>query len=517
MNITTTLTVNARRHPEKTAISYEGKTHSYRELDEEVNRFANGLLKKGLQKGDKVSLFMKNSDHFVIAFYSVLKAGGVAVPVDYRLNVNDSSYIFRQSESNFVICDAEYEQLVTKAKQQAEHLHHVIIHPMAQNDNFFHWEDIKSEDTSAPEVEVLNSDDAEILYTSGTTGNPKGALFDHQRVLQVNTSFALGTELCAGDRFIHAAPLFHAAQLNMFFVTGILLGATNVIVHHFEPAHMMEEIDKNQITVFFGLPEMYNALLEAPNKENYNLSSVSKCLYGADPMEPSLVEKAMDFFGHRQFYNLCYVTEGGPGGVLLSPEEHKTKLGVGGKPMLFTEVRVVDDEFQDVEPGKVGEFIIKSGMVMKEYFGLPEETEEAFSDGWLLTGDLATIDEDGYISLVDRKQDRIISAGENIYSVEVEQAVNNHPKVLESVTVGLPEEEWGEIVGVIIVPKEGEVIEEDELMSHCLAHLDGHKIPKKFLIVDELPRNASGKILKYQLRDLHISEFTWFKPVASNR
>lgn len=517
MNITTSLTVNARRHPKKLAISCEGRTLSYRELDTEVNRFANGLLKKGLQKGDKVSLFMKNSDHFVIAFYAVLKAGGVAVPVNYRLSANDSGYIFRQSESVYAICDAEFEQLVTEAKQQAEHLHHVIVHPEAQTDESFHWDEVRSEDGSAPDVEVLSTDDAEILYTSGTTGNPKGALFDHQRIFQVNTAFALGTELSASDRLIHAAPLFHAAQLNMYLVTGILIGSANVILRNFEPVAVMEAIDQNQITVFFGLPEMYSALLESADKENYNLSSIRKCMYGADPMEPSLIEKAMEFFNHGQFYNLCYVTEGGPGGMLLSPEEHESKLGVGGKPMLFTETRVVDNEFQDVEPGNIGELIIKSGMMMKEYFGLPEETEEAFSNGWLLTGDLATIDEDGYISLVDRKQDRIISAGENIYSVEVEQAINSHPKVLESATVGLPEEEWGEIVGVIIVPKKGETIEEDELMSHCLEHLEGHKIPKKFLIADELPRNASGKVLKYQLRDLHVSEFTWFKPVASKR
>ncbi|RNF38984.1 class I adenylate-forming enzyme family protein [Planococcus salinus] len=517
MNIPTSLTVNARRYPEKVAIVCEGRTYSYRELDEEVNRFANGLVKKGLQKGDKVSLFMKNSEHFIIAFYAVLRVGGVAVPVNYRLDSQDSSYIFRNSESAFAICDAEFEQLVAEAKQQAEHLHQVIVNPAAQQEDHFHWDEVKSEDASAPAIEVLDRDDAEILYTSGTTGDPKGALFDHQRIFQVNTAFALSTGLTTNDRLIHAVPLFHAAQLNQFLVTGILLGATNVIVRDFEPVQVMESFSEHQITVFFGLPEMYNMLLEVQSKEQYDVSSVRKCLYGADPIETSLIEKAMEFFGGSQFYNLCVVTEGGPGGVMLSAEEHKTKSGVGGKAMLFTEARVVDDEFKDVEPGKIGEFILKSGMVMKEYYGLPEETEEAFSDGWLLTGDLATIDEDGYISLVDRKQDRIISAGENIYSVEVEQAINSHPKVLESATVGLPEEEWGEIVGVIIVPKEGETIEEEELMSHCLKHLDGHKIPKKFLFADELPRNASGKVLKYQLRDLHISEFTWFKPTASNR
>lgn len=517
MNITTTLAQNAKRFPDKMAIAFEGQRYSYQELNEEANRLANGLLETGMQKGDKVSLFLKNSDHYVLAFFAVLKAGGVAVPVNYQLSADESGYIFGQSESVFVICDHEFEKTVTEAKKQAAQLRQVIVHPAPDNNDYLSWESVLSDNALEPSVEVLSSDDAEILYTSGTTGKPKGALFDHQRLTAASSSFVFGVELGAKDRILHAVPLFHSVQLNLFLVTGIMLGTSNIILRDFNPEKVAEAITEFQISIFFGLPETYTRLLQLPNIEEADLSSVKKCMYGADPIDPELVKRAMEVFGHQQFYNLCLLTEGGPGGVFLLPEQHEHKVGSGGKPMYFTEVRVVDDEFLDVQPGTIGEFVIKGDTVMKEYFNKPEETAEAFRNGWLLTGDLATIDEDGYISLVDRKADRIISAGENIYSIEVEQVINSHPQVEEAATVGLPEEEWGEIVGVIIVPKEGETIDEDQLMDYLLEKLPGYKIPRKYLVTDSLPRNSSGKIMKYQLRELHISEFEWFRKTPASR
>lgn len=517
MNITASLTQNAKRFPDKMAITCEGRTYSYQELNEEVNRLANGLMDTGLQKGDKVSLFMKNSDHYVLAFFAVLKAGGIAVPVNYQLTADESGYIFGQSDSKFIFCDAEFEHVVAEGKKQAVSLQQIIVHPSPNNAEYLSWESILSENALEPSIEVLSTDNAEILYTSGTTGKPKGALFDHQRLAAVSSSFVFGVELSAKDHILHAVPLFHSAQLNLYLVTGILLGTSNIILRDFHPEKAIELITEFQVTVFFGLPDMYSGLLQVPDTEEADLSSVSKCMYGADPIDPDLVKKAMELFGHQQFYNLCLLTEGGPGGVFLLPEQHEYKLGSGGKPMYFTEVRVVDDEFLDVDPGVIGEFVIKGATVMKEYYNKAEETEEAFRNGWLLTGDLATIDEDGFISLVDRKADRIISAGENIYSAEVEQVINNHPQVQEAATVGLPEEEWGEIVGVIIVPKAGETIDEDQLMEYFLEQLPGYKIPRKYRIADALPRNASGKIMKYQLRELHISEFEWFRKIPESR
>ncbi len=517
MNITTTLTQNAKRFSDKMAITYEKRSYTYQQLNEEVNQLANGLLEAGLQKGDKVSLFMKNSDHYVVAFFAILKAGGVAVPVNYRLSPDESGYIFGQSESRFLFCDAELEDIVAEAKTQATLLQHVIVYPVPANDDYFSWDSLLSENALEPSVDIQSSDDAEILYTSGTTGKPKGALFDHQRLTTASISFVFGVDLSANDNILHAAPLFHPIQLNLFLVTGIMIGTSNVILRDFEIHKTIKAIEDFQITVFFGLPNMYDELLELPNAPEEKLASVTKCMYGVDSIDTDLVKQAMELFGHQQFYNLCLLTEGGPGGIFLLPEQHETKAGSGGKPMYFTEVRVVNEEFLDVAPGTIGEFIIKGGTVMKEYFNKPEETKEAFQKGWLLTGDLATIDEDGFITLVDRKADRIISAGENIYSVEVEQVINSHPQVAEAATVGLPEEEWGEIVGVIIVPIEGETIDEDQLMDYFMEKLPSYKIPRKYLIADSLPRNATEKIMKYQLRELHISEFEWFRKIPERR
>lgn len=498
MNIGVSLTLNAGRHPDKLALICEDRSLSYRELNSEVNRIANGLMKRGIKKGDRVALFMKNSDHYVIAFYALTKLGVAVVPINFRLTGIEAGYIIEQSQCSAVLCDAEFEKVIdeaTKAEQQ------VIVHPVSIIEGNLSWDELKSDTDSEPKVFVFSTDNAEILYTSGTTGKPKGALFDHQRVLNVNTAFIMTLGLTKEDRLLHLAPLFHSAQLNLFLLTGIMLGCTSVIHRDFHPVTTLEAIQQHKTTIFFGVPAMFNALLQVPTAGNYDLSSIRACTYGAAPMAPALVEKSMALFATDQFHNLCGLTEAGPGGIILSPEEHKTKLGAGGKAMFLTNVRVVNETMEDVEPGETGEFIIKGETVMKEYYRNPEETQKTFSDGWLLTGDLATIDEEGYITIVDRKKDMIISGGENVYSVEVEQVLNSHPQVLEAATIGLPDEKWGEIVAAVIVPKTGVKIDEEDVQRFCRERLAGYKVPRKFIYTDVLPRNASGKILKYQLRE----------------
>lgn len=501
MNISTSLTLNANRHPEKLAVVCEGRTYTYQQLNEEVNRYANGLRKLGYEKGQKAAIFMKNSDHFVIAFYALIKAGFVIVPVNFRLTAHETSYILNQSDTVVVICDQEFEETIAKSCESAEHVAHVFVVEEATYSEHKSFASLKDDAISEPDVVVKRTDDAEILFTSGTTGLPKGALFDHERIINVNTGVIMGTEMNANDRLIHLAPMFHSAQLNLFVITGIMLGTLNVIHRDFNPVEVLKAIDDYKITYFFGVPAMYNALLQVPNSESYDLSSIQKCFYGAAPMAPKMIEQSVELFGTDQFYNLCGLTEAGPGGVILYPEDHKTKLGAGGKAMFLTNARVVNDDFEDVAPGETGEFILKGETIMKEYYKKPEETQKTFRDGWLLTGDMATVDEEGYITIVDRKKDMIISGGENVYSVEVEQVLNSHPKVLEAATIGFPSEKWGEVVGGVIVVKEGETIDEEELKAFCREKLAGYKIPRQFEYVDQLPRNASGKILKYQLRE----------------
>lgn len=506
MNLATSLVMNANRHPNKLCVTCEGRTYSYQEFNEEVNRLANGLLGLGLKKGDKVGLFMKNSDHFAIALYAIWKAGLTVVPINFRLTAVEANYILEQSDCVALFCDGELEETVAKAAEGLLDLKQIIVHSASPMEKHLPWNEVCSDNASEPDVLVMNTDNAEILYTSGTTGKPKGALFDHQRILNVNMAFIMLKRLNADDKYLHIAPLFHSAQLNLFLTTAIMLGASSVIHRDFHPVTTLQAIQDHGVTIFFGVPAMYNAMLQVPNSDTYDLSSIRACGYGAAPMAPALVEQSMKLFGTDRFYNLCGLTEAGPGGVFLSPEEHKTKLGAGGTAMFFTNIRVVDENMEDVKPGETGEFVIKGETVMKEYYRKPEETQKTFSNGWLLTGDLATIDEDGCITIVDRKKDMIISGGENVYSVEVEQVLNSHPQILEAATIGVPDEKWGEMVAAIIVPKNKEQLDEEEVLRYCKEKLAGYKVPKKFFYADVLPRNASGKILKYQLRETINSE-----------
>ena len=450
-----------------------------------------------LRKGDKLALMMKNSDHFVFTFFAVAKIGAVAVPVNFRLTASEVHYILNQSDTSLVVCDKEFEQIIDEA-MQGTNVRLVVTVGTPEKTGYHSYEQVLSENRTEPDVEVSEKDDLEILYTSGTTGRPKGALFDHSQIFKVGISVIVNMGLKQHERILHLAPLFHSAQLNLFLISGVGLGATHIIHRDFHPVKTLQAIQEHKITHLFAVPAMYTFLLQVPNAADYDLSSLQRIGYGAAPMAPELVKKSIQLFGTDQFYNLCGLTEAGPGGILLDPEGHKLHLGKGGKPIFMTETRVVNEEGYDVLPGAIGEFIVRSDMVMKEYYKKPEETKSTLKNGWLYTGDLATIDEEGYITLVDRKKDMIISGGENVYSVEVEGVLYEHPSVLEAAIIGLPDEVWGEAVCAVIVPKEGAVIDEQELRSFCRQKLAGYKVPRRIFIEQQLPRNASGKILKYQ-------------------
>jgi acyl-CoA synthetase (AMP-forming)/AMP-acid ligase II len=499
MDIGSYLEQNARKKPEKLAIECEGKTYTYKQFNEEVNKLAHGLLDLGVRKGEKIALMMKNSDQFVLAFFAGAKIGAVIVPVNFRLTATEVHYILEQSESALVFCDGEFEETVTSAREGTQVLHVITTGP-PKVVGHHSFDRVVGERTENPSVQVSDEDDLEILYTSGTTGRPKGALFDHKRIFNVGLTMMISMGINEEERFLHIAPLFHSAQLNLFLIPGVVLGATHIIHRDFHPVKTMEAIQEHRITHFFGVPAMYNFMLQVPNAVDYDLSSIKRCGYGAAPMAPEVVRKSIQLFRTDQFYNLCGLTEAGPGGILLDPEGHKTHFGKGGKAAFLTEARVVNEEGKDIKPGAVGEFVIKGESIMKEYYRKPEETAKTIKEGWLYTGDLATIDDEGYITLVDRKKDMIISGGENVYSIEVEEVLYEHPAVLEAAIIGIPDETWGEAVCAVIVPKQGESIDEQELKSFCRQKLAGYKVPRRIFIEEALPRNASGKILKYQLR-----------------
>ncbi|WP_339212529.1 long-chain-fatty-acid--CoA ligase [Solibacillus sp. FSL W8-0372] len=490
---------HASRMPNQKALVFGDYTYTYKELNDEINRYSNGLIKQGLKKGDKVSLFLKNSHWFVICAYAVMKAGGVIVPINFRLTAKEIHYIVNQSDSIAVITDADQTELIKSA------IADVSVNPLIYStgdaaEGVISLKELDTTQTDDPNVPISADDDAQILYTSGTTGNPKGALLTHGNVISLNSAQTVMMKLNREDVYLLVAPAFRSAGLNMVLTSCFFAGATVVMMRDFHPLETLKAIEQHKVTLFFGVPAMYNAFFMIP-KGSFDLSSVRGYIYGAAPMSPSMIESAVEYLGSDQFYNACGLTEGGPGGVYLTPEEHKTKLGASGKAMTFLDVRVVNDYMEDILPGEVGELIMRGESVMKEYYKKPEETAKTFRDGWLLTGDLATIDEEGFITLVDRKKDMIISGGENVYSVEVEQILNGYPGIVESAIIGLPDLKWGEVVTAVIVKKDDIEIDEEDIKAYCREHLAGYKLPRNFIYVEALPRNVSGKILKYQLRE----------------
>jgi len=504
MDIGGMLARNARRHPEKEALVYGDRRYNYRQLNESVNCLANALVGLGVQKGEKVAFMMQNSDRYVITFMAVMKLGAVAVPVNFRLAAPEVEYIVNHSDSVVFIYDPEYGELVASVKEKLPRVRYLILAGAGeQPGDVLGWDRLVAVASPTEPGVVDEADDCEILYTSGTTGRPKGALFDHHRILHVALTMVVHLGVNPGDRLLHVAPLFHSAQLNLFMVSGMYAGATHVVMRAFDPRAVLETLQRERITLFFGVPTMYNFMLQVPDFDSYDISSVTRFGYGAAPMPTELVRRALAKFPTNRFYNLCGLTEGGPSGVLLEPEDQLRKPGAGGKAIIGSEARVVDEAGQDVLPGHVGEFILRGETVMKCYYKNPDATAETLREGWLHTGDLATIDEEGYISLVDRKKDMIITGGENVYSTEVEQVLHQHPGVLEAAVIGVWHPVWGETVTAVVCHKPGATVTGEELKAFCANRLADYKIPRIYKFIKFLPRNASGKVLKRVLRETY--------------
>jgi len=502
MDIIKMLEINVCRHPWKEAIIYQDRRYTYDEFNRKVNQLAHGLKAKGVVKGDKVALMMKNSDYFALAYYACAKIGAVLVPMNFRLLAKELNYILTQSDSKHIITDAEFEEVVLQAVENKGQIQSFFSVPWANREAFQSISDVFSENDRNPEMEILGTDDLHILYTSGTTGYPKGALFDHNRVKYIALQFILSLGYHHEERMMNFAPLFHSAQLTIGLISGLYVGGLSVIYRDFNPRELLADIGKYKITSFLAVPTMHLAFLQTLKENDFDFSSVEKYIYGAAPMSEDVVRKCIEYFGSDKFYSLCGQTEGGPNGIVLYPKDHERHAGMAGRESsAFTLIDIVDSNGKSTKPGEVGEFIVQGPTVMKEYYKNPKATAETIRDGWLYTGDLAVRDKENYIKLVDRKKDMIISGGENVYSVEVENILGLHPGIADVAIIGTPDPRWGELVTAVVVPKAGEQLSEQGIIEFTRQHLAGYKIPKKVIITDSLPRNSSGKLMKYKLRE----------------
>lgn len=505
MNISEILAQNARKFPQKRAVIEGASSLSFLELDRRVNQLASSLLKLGIEKGDRVVLYMPNTLEFVLSYFAVLRIEAIVVPVNAKLTAPEVEYILEHSEAKALIA----HQAIYNELQPLVSSNDLLWIKTGNDENgWLSFERLMEKGNTSPiPCTLREDDDATILYTSGTTGRPKGVLFTYRNILTVATMMALETKMDKQSRILHLMPLSHSAPLHLFFVAGMYVGATHILSPTFTPEALLELTSKHQITHFFGAPVAYLLTAKHPEIQTYNLSSVSYWVYGGAPLSKNEFAFIKEKFRPDRFMCVYGLTEAGPNGTYLSPEEHVKKAGsIGKDAALGCEIKIVDEQGHEAPPGEVGEIVLSGEGTMKGYFKDEEKTAEVLKDGWLYTGDLARRDEEGYVFVVDRKKDMIISGGVNIYPKEIEDILREHPAIAEVAVVGVPHPEWGETVKAFVVTTEPVENLEDECKRFLKGKMADYKIPRLYEPLPALPRNATGKILKQVLRKRGTSD-----------
>ncbi|MFE7975452.1 acyl-CoA synthetase [Streptomyces shenzhenensis] len=479
---------SARRTPARIAMEYGERRWTYEELDDAVSRAAGLLRARGLAPGDRVGAYGRNSDAYLIAFLGCARAGLVHVPVNHQLTGDDLAYLVRQSGSALVLADPDLAGRLPDG---------VPVLPLRDTGDSLLASLAATPPYDGPEPRA--EDLVQLLYTSGTTALPKGAMMTHRALVHAYLSAITALDLSAGDRPAHALPLYHSAQLHVFLLPYLAVGATNVVLDAPDGDALFDLIEAGRVDSLFAPPTVWIALSDRPDFTDRDLGGLRKAYYGASIMPVPVLERLRARLPDLAFYNCFGQSEIGPLATVLGPDEHKGRLDSCGRTVLFVDARVVDEDGADVPDGTPGEIVYRSPQLCEGYWDKPEETAAAFRDGWFRSGDLAVRDADGYLTIVDRVKDVINSGGVLIASRQVEDALYTHEGVAEAAVIGLLDERWVEAVTAVVVPR-GEVTEA-ELIAHVREKLAPFKAPKRVLFVPGLPRNASGKILKRELRD----------------
>ncbi|MFF2178623.1 class I adenylate-forming enzyme family protein [Lysinibacillus sp. NPDC058147] len=499
MNSSNLLARNARKYPMSEAVVCEDRRVTYRDLDEQVTRLSHALVEQGVRLGDKVIIFMPNVVEFVVSYFAIQRIGAIVVPVNVKFTLQEVEYVAQHADAKAI--------LVHEAIFEAVENITVVPLKIKTGQEKVGWLNYETliQHASIQTIDCqLNEDDVStILYTSGTTGKPKGVLFSYRNILTVAQMIAVEMEVKPESRILLMMPLTHSAPLHLFLMAGVLVGSTNVLTPIFTPDLLIDSIEQERTTHFFGAPVAYLLTAQMPRLQTADLSPMKWWSYGGAPLSQNEVRHLQIAFRTENLTCVYGLTEAGPNGSILFGEEHATKAGsVGRRAPLGAELRIINDNGEDVSVGEVGEIVIFGEGNMLGYYKDDIATKAAFIDGWLKTGDLARLDEDGYIWIVDRKKDVIFSGGVNIYPKEIEDSMLSYKGIFEVAVIGVPHPEWGETVKAVYATKSG--IDEDELKAYLGEHLAKYKIPRIFECVEALPRNASGKILKQSLRGQEV-------------
>jgi long-chain acyl-CoA synthetase len=509
---------NAKLYPEKIGVVGGDTRLNFAQLNSRVNRLANALPDLGLNRGDRFAVLNPNCYQYVEFYFAAAKAGTPIVPLNYRYGKDELTHVLNDSGAGVLFFGSQYTPLVDQLAGEVETVHHVICidddppneKPEIKSDAKTYSEILETAPDSEPSVPSPDEDDTVVLgYTGGTTGRPKGVMTTHRNIIASCYHTVIERFLRHDTVFLNVPPLFHAGDANSMFAFS-LLGATNVILDAFDPKKLLKTIETHRVTHVLLVPSMILLLLRFTEIEKYDLSSLQVVYYGTAPMAVEPLKKAMKAFGCG-FSQTYGATETFVPISILKPEDHVLegseqafdRMGSAGREVVGVEVKIVDENDNEVPDGEIGEVIVRGNNVMKGYWKLPEMTREALRNGWYHTGDMGKMDSDRYLYIVDRKNDMIISGGENISAKEIENVLFTHPAVADAAVIGVPDDIWGEAVKALVIKKEGLDVGEDELIDHCKNRLASYKKPKSIDFVDELPRSTAGKVLKRVLRDAY--------------
>jgi fatty-acyl-CoA synthase len=483
---------------DRPALADKNRRVTYVQLNERTNQLAWSLREAGVRPGDRVAILALNSVAYMETVFAVAKLGAMSVPLNYRLSAAELAYNLSDSGAMTLIYSTELADLARRSLEDPSVRQLITLEigdPGADG-----YEGLLVRGSTNPLNSHVNPDDeAMILYTSGTTGRPKGAVLTHGAVL-ANSHHALlmGAGMSRYDVTVTPAPLFHVGGLAVHTLPLLYAGGFNYLLEFFDARETLAAMSREGATLQFLVPAMWAALTRLPDFEDYELKALRFVVSGGSPCPLTVIEflqahgwMFLDGFGMTE---TCAST------MLIDAEHAVSKLGSVGRPLMHVDAKVVDDNDSEVRQGEVGELVLRGPNLFKGYWGLPEATDEAWRGGWFHTGDMAQVDADGFYTLVDRKKDMVITGGENVYPIEVEQVLHRHPQVQDVAVIGVPDERWGESVTAVVVPVEGESPSPEELIAYTRERLAHYKCPKRVEIVDELPRNATGKLLKRVLR-----------------
>jgi len=500
------------RQPEKEAFIFEDTRLTYGELNRRVNALCHAFLGFGLKKGAKIAVLSFNCHQFMEIFLACARAGMMLVPLNFRLVGRELEFQMNNSETDLLFLGEEFGETIQTIQAQLKTVKRFIVigKPSAETAWLEYEQLVASYPGTKPSLphDVDIQDEFLMIYTSGTTGRPKGAVLTQFNILFTSLNQIIDFRCTTDDITLTMAPMFHAAGSLILTFPMIHVGGTAVIIKHFDAEKSLKLIEKEKVTIIFAVPAMWAAIGQVPRFGEFDLSSLRFSVSGGSSQPVEEMKRFNSVFGLRltEGYGL---SEASSCSTMLMGKFVMEKAGSIGQPFLHNVVKVVNEKGEEVKPGEVGEIVQKDFTVMKGYYNLPEETSQAIVDGWLHTGDLATVDEEGFMAIKSRKKDMIVSGAENIYPVEIEQVLVDHPKIMEAAVFGIPDEKWGETVRAAVALQKGEEMTGEDVIDYCKQNLASYKKPTSVIFLDSLPRNLSGKVLKTELRRLYS------KPIES--